>query len=41
MKDVHGINDSYVGGSFAALAEATQYAITATVEDRRPGPAGE
>jgi hypothetical protein len=41
MKDVHGINDSYVGGSFIALSEATQYAIAATVEDRRPGPAGE
>jgi len=26
---------------FVALAEATQYAITATGDDRRPDPAGE
>lgn len=26
---------------FVALAEATQYAITATGKDRPPGPAGE
>jgi hypothetical protein len=26
---------------FVALAEATQYAITVTGKDRRPGPAGE